>query len=86
MLKGASSCGGASFTLTIAEGTATVRFCRLVSSAGVGQDARVQSQINATLKEFPSIHHVVVLDNEGHCLFDMSGLDLCLRPTPARPR
>jgi hypothetical protein len=78
MLGGPSTCSGEDFILTIDAGTATLRFCRQVSSAGIGQDARVQSAIEATLLEFPSIQRVRVLRSDGGCLFDQSGLDLCL--------
>lgn len=78
MLSGASTCQGADFTLRIEEGIATVRFCRAVSSAGIGQDARVSSAINATLRQFGTIHEVRILGPDGHCLFDMSGQDRCL--------
>ncbi len=86
MLRGPSSCGGPAFTLRISEGTATMRLCRAMSSAGIGQDARTRSQIDATLRQFGSVRRVVLLTAEGDCLFDMSGLNLCLRPngTPIR--
>ncbi|MCL5025775.1 MAG: GerMN domain-containing protein [Chloroflexi bacterium] len=82
MLHGESNCGGPSFTLRMNGDTAIVRLCRTISSAGVGQDARTRTQIEATLKQFSSIRRVVLLSADGHCLFDLSGLDLCLRATP----
>ena len=39
-----------------------------------------QNEINATLMQFPGITRVVVLTSAGHCLFDASGMDLCLMP------
>ena len=91
MLSGPSNCsaplpvGGPDFILTlnkkgtVAEpGTATLKFCRSISSPGVGADARVQAQINATLKQFASIKKVVILTKDGHCFADASGQDLCL--------
>lgn len=80
MLRGVSNCGGANFTLVNAGGTITVRFCRQITSAGVGQDARTQSQINATLRQFADVSRVALLTQDGQCLFDMSGQNLCLRP------
>jgi hypothetical protein len=77
MLSGSSDCRGEDFSVTLNDGTATVRFCHAVSPAGVGQDARARSQIEATLLQFPTIQHVVLLTTEGRCLFDESGLDLC---------
>jgi hypothetical protein len=92
MLSGASNCsaplpvGGPDFTLTLNKkgtvtetGTATVKFCRSLYSAGIGADARVTAEINATLKQFSNIKKVVILTKDGHCFGDGSGLDLCLR-------
>ena len=79
MLNGPSTCGGADFALTIDAGLATVRFCREIGSAGIGQDARTQAQITTTLEQFPTIQRVRLLTSTGQCLFDESGLDLCLR-------
>lgn len=85
MLQGASTCG-ADFSIklntkgsTPEKGTATVQFCRDLSSAGVGMDARVQSQINATLKQFPTISKVIILTRGGNCFGDESGANMCLR-------
>src|SRR5439155_21267106 len=74
MLSGPSSCsaplpvGGPDFTLALNKkgtvtqtGTATVKFCRSLNSAGIGADARVTTEINATLKQFPNITKVVIL-------------------------
>jgi hypothetical protein len=79
MLAGESTCGGPDFTLGINAGLAVVRFCRLVTSAGVGQDARARSQLEATLLQFPTVQRVRLLTSDGQCLFDASGLNLCLR-------
>jgi hypothetical protein len=90
-LTGPSSCtgsrpvGGPDFTLNInvkgaqpQPGTATLRFCRIVTTAGIGTDARIQSEITATLKQFSSIKKVVILTKDGHCFGDGSGQDRCL--------
>jgi hypothetical protein len=92
MLSGPSNCsaprpvGGPDFFLTLdkkgtvtAIGTATVKFCRSLNSPGIGADARVQAEINATLKQFPNIKKVVILTKDGHCFADESGKDFCLR-------
>ncbi len=92
MLSGPSSCsaplpvGGPDFTLTLnmrgplpQTGTATVKFCRDINSAGIGADARVSAEISATLKQFANIKNVVILTRDGHCFGDGSGKDLCLR-------
>lgn len=91
ILTGPSSCsapqptGGPDFTLklnvkgiTPAPGTATLRLCRTTSSPGVGADARILAEINATLKQFSNIQQVVVLDKNGNCFGDESGLNRCL--------
>ena len=48
-------------------------------SADIGVDDRVQAEITATLKQFPSIKKVVILTKEGHCFGDESGRDNCLK-------
>jgi len=92
MLSGPSTCsaphpvGGPDFTLTLNKkgsksenGTATLQFCRTITSSGIGTDARVQAEINATLKQFATIQKVVILTTGGHCFGDESGLDQCLK-------
>jgi Sporulation and spore germination len=76
-LTGPSTCSGRDFRIAIEGGTASVRFCRAVASAGVGQDARMRSQIEATLRQFPTIRAVRLLDSHGRCLFDGHGPDGC---------
>jgi hypothetical protein len=91
MLSGPSNCsapllvGGPDFTLSLDKrgtvtqtGTATVKFCRSLTSPGIGADARVIAEITATLKQFPRIKQVVILTKDGHCFGDLSGKDLCL--------
>lgn len=88
-LSGPSTCDGRDFQLSIRDGVATVRFCRAMTSAGIGQDARVRAQIEATLTQFSTIRSVRLLGADGHCLFDESGQDRCLAgatPTPQSPR
>jgi len=75
-----SNCKGLDFTVLPAGGVVTVQLCRTTSSAGIGQDARAQAEIDATLMQFPGVTKVIVLGSTGHCLFDESGLDLCLMP------
>lgn len=92
MLSGPSKCsaplpvGGPDFTLTLNKkgtvpetGTATVKFCRSITSPGIGADARVTAEINATLKQFTNIKKVVILTVDGHCFGDLSGKDFCLK-------
>ena len=78
IVPGGSTCKGQDFVLMVTLGVATLQLCHATSSAGIGQDARAQSEITATLMQFPGITTVIVLGSTGHCLFDESGLDLCL--------
>lgn len=85
-LSGPSTCDGRDFRLSIGDGVATVRFCRSMTSAGIGQDARARAQIEATLTQFSTIRSVRLLGQDGHCLFDASGQDRCLARTSAAPQ
>lgn len=76
-LQGNSTCGS-DFTLSINNGVARLQFCRQVVSAGVGDDARAKSAIEATLKQFATVSRVVILDSNGNCFGDQSGENLCL--------
>lgn len=91
MLSGPSNCtgslpvGGPDFIITLntrgttpQAGTATLKFCRILNSAGIGADGRVQAEITATLKQFANIKNVVILTKDGHCFGDESGKDFCL--------
>jgi spore germination protein GerM len=85
-LSGPSSCSGADFTLALDKkgttdepGTATLKFCRTLTSGGIGTDARIHTEIETTLKQFPTIKKVIILTNEGHCFGDESGMDRCLQ-------
>jgi hypothetical protein len=75
-LRGASNCGR-DFTIAIDRGTAKLQFCRQVASNGVGDDARTQSAIRTTLKQFSSIRNVVILNPDGSCFGDQSGNNRC---------
>lgn len=77
-LSGNSNCGR-DFTLSVTNGVAKLKFCKNVVSAGVGDDARTKSAINATLKQFPTVKSTLILDRNGNCLADQSGENLCLK-------
>lgn len=84
--NGSNPTGGPDFTLalntkgsTTEQGTATLQFCRLTQSPGVGTDARVITEITATLTQFSNIKKVVILTSAGHCFADMKGTDDCLK-------
>jgi hypothetical protein len=76
-LTGPSTCSGRDFRIAIEDGTASVRFCRAVASAGVGRDARMRAQVEATLRQFRTIRSIRLLGSDGRCLFERSGQDRC---------
>lgn len=76
--SGASSCGSADFTLTIAGGVAKLQFCKPFDHLGVVADGQADSELKATLKQFSSVNKVIILNARGSCEFDLSGLNLCL--------
>lgn len=61
------------------KGTATVRFCRVFWGEGTVADSLALEQIRVTLLQFPAIKKVAILSKDGHCAFDQSGHDYCLR-------
>lgn len=90
-LSGPSNCntsngsGNSDFILTLNKrgnknepGTATVKFCRTLTSAGVGTDVAIRTEIEDTLKQFSTIQKAVILTKDGHCFGDESGSDHCL--------
>ena len=72
-----SSCDGQDFTTAIESGTATVGFCRTVLLHGVLSDARARRELEATLTQWSTVGRVIVLNVDGHRMFDLSGFDLC---------
>lgn len=72
-----SNCAGKDFTLIVANGIATLRFCRLFDLIGTISDGQAESEIRATLNQFPTVQKVVILDRNGDCLFNLSGMNLC---------
>lgn len=82
----ASSCGGADFKITLnmrgstpQPGTATLQFCRTLQLPGEGADARIGSELQATLAQFPTIKKAVILTKQGDCFGDLSGQNVCLK-------
>ncbi|AFZ18910.1 GerMN domain-containing protein [Allocoleopsis franciscana] len=76
-LQGSSNCGS-DFKLSMSKGVAKLQFCRIMPSAGIGDDARATSSLTATLKQFTNVKSVIILDKNGNCLGDMSGDNRCL--------
>ncbi|HEY7974814.1 MAG TPA: hypothetical protein VID72_05690, partial [Ktedonobacterales bacterium] len=84
-LSGASTCGGADFTVTLdhrgsaaAPGVATLQFCRATQIAGELAGVRMSATAQATLLQFSNIHTVVILNAAGACFDDLSGMNRCL--------
>jgi hypothetical protein len=77
-LQGDSNCGGKDFTLTVVDRVARLKFCRSITSAGIGDDARITSTVTDTLNQFSSVDSVIILTREGNCFGDQSGQNHCL--------
>jgi hypothetical protein len=77
-LTGTSNCGGADFTLGLKAGVVRFQFCRTVTSAGVGDDARIGATLRNTIDATTRADRIVVLDAAGGCFGDESGTDSCL--------
>jgi hypothetical protein len=88
-LTGASNCG-ADFQITLnthidphtgtpsaQTGTAVLKFCRATQLAGDLVGPRIRAELDATLKQFPTITKTQILTNTGHCFDDASGQDIC---------
>lgn len=78
-MQGESNCDGKDFTLSVAERVARLRFCRAISSSGIGDDARITTAVSDTLKQFSSVDSVVILTRDGNCFGDQSGQNVCLQ-------
>ena len=80
VLTGTSICTGKDFTLVIGDNkTATVQFCKSLKLDGELADARVITSVTKTLEQFSTITKVVVLDKNGNCVGDLSGMNSCLK-------
>lgn len=77
-LHGNSNCGK-DFKISIVKNIAKIQFCRSIISAGIGDDVRVKSSIESTLKQFSTVKSVIILTNKGDCFGDMSGENFCLK-------
>lgn len=77
--QGESNCSDKDFTLSVAERVARLRFCRIVASAGIGDDARITATVSSTLEQFSSVDSVIILTRDGNCFGDQSGLNRCLQ-------
>ncbi|KKR05726.1 MAG: hypothetical protein UT34_C0002G0233 [candidate division WS6 bacterium GW2011_GWF2_39_15] len=79
-LTGESNCGK-DFKLVIEDSsdTATVTFCKDLNQPGVMSDSRLLTEVKTTLLQFSTIKKVIVLNKNGDCVGDLSGLNTCLK-------
>ncbi|MGE5334428.1 MAG: GerMN domain-containing protein [Nitrososphaerota archaeon] len=63
---------------TAEPGTATLQFCRRVDIAGELEGPRMTTMISSTLKQFPEITKVVILNYQGNCFADLKTDNACL--------
>lgn len=75
--SGESTCNGADFTLGIENEVATLQFCKPFDHLGVMADGQAESEIKATLLQFPTVKKVIILNSRGDCEFNLSGQNLC---------
>lgn len=76
-LTGVSNCGGKDFQLGIADGTATLQLCRRIDSASEVSDSVIAMLIGKTLQQFSTVQKVKILNPDGNCFADASGMNLC---------
>lgn len=76
-LQGESNCAGKDFTLAVANRIARLKFCRLIASGGIGDDARITTTVTKTLEQFSSVDSVTIMTRDGNCFGDLSGRDQC---------
>ncbi len=61
--------------------TATLQFCRRVDIPGDLDGPRMSAMLTSTLLQFAEIKNAVILNYQGGCFGDLSGLNLCLNGT-----
>lgn len=74
-----SNCADADFTLSIIDSVARLQFCRPFDHLGVVADGQADSVLKATLRQFKSVKKVIIVNFQGNCEFDLSGLNLCFK-------
>ena len=75
---GDDHCGtGITFSMTIpSAGVGRMQFCVATTSGGIGDDARIQAEINATLKQFSTITTVKICTADGDTFGNESGMKI----------
>lgn len=77
-LRGESNCEGKDFTVSTENSIVTVKFCKALMQSGVLADARVKSAMERSIKEATETEKVIFLNRDGDCMFDESGMNICL--------
>lgn len=72
-----STCDNRDFSISIQATVATLTFCRTFDHVGEISDGQAESELKATLLQFPSIKKVIILNSRGDCEFNLSGQNLC---------
>ncbi len=76
-LTGSSNCDGKDYTLTITNGTATLRLCRKLVGSETLSDNQTAAQIRATLLSLPGASQASILNRAGNCMFANLGDSVC---------
>lgn len=66
------------FLLSIYKGVARLKFCQGIVIAGIGDVARVETAIDATLTQFENIDKVAILNPDGGCFGELNRESNCL--------
>ncbi|MEP7103394.1 MAG: hypothetical protein ABI721_01640 [Candidatus Dojkabacteria bacterium] len=88
-LTGSSNCGGNLFTFSsnydsmATANDVTIKFCKDVTISGIGDSGRIQAVIKKTLQGLEhtadyKVGKIAILDKNGNCLGDESGMNACL--------
>lgn len=77
-LNGSSNCSGKDFKLDINGTTATFQFCKTTSGLN-DNTSQVSVPISENVKFYnPEVEKVIILDKDGNCFNDLSGINACL--------
>lgn len=79
LLTGDSKHDGQDFGLTVEQDTARFQFLREKENRGSVEDSRERSQLTATIQYLTGATRVILLDQDGNCLYESGGQNACLR-------
>lgn len=75
-LTGESNCGGKDFSLNIEHIYAIFRFCKDTTNLNDMRNPDFTVALEKTLTQFDTINSVIILDKNGNCWNDMTGISL----------